>query len=559
MTALHELAALALCDPRAADPSGRRRTDPELDRRVALSRKAAWWFFVAALVAGTVVLLVAFADYQWFFLDEWLFLSDREATSIDDLLRDHNGHWSTGPVLVYRLLFALFGLRTYLPYQLPVIASHLATVVLLRLVMRRSGVSPWIATFAALPLLLFGSGQENILWGFQIALAGALPLGLGHALLADHDGAIDKRDWIGLALGGLALTFGAVGVVMIGVVAVSTFLRRSWKPALFHAGPLVAVYLVWRAAMEPANSLLTGLESVDVVFRFARDLFSDSYDALAGGAVLAWLVALLLVGGGVLIARTRSLRDIRAELAVPIALLLGAVAFAVLTGMSRWFGGTAGTAPGRYIYLLAAFTLVPLGVAADAILRRWPLAFPGVAVLLLAGVPSNIDAFAPALSSSPATLVGWASHPLVDQVAAGVRPDPTGHPGLTVGWLRDVRDADDLPDAEPPGRSPADRIRLGLLQSDDTAPTGCVELAGPVDLSLGKGDRVGFEVVAVEPDLPLLVPDLLIAPKEGRTDRSVGYAARDGNVLEAQTDLELTLQPTDSVTVRVCHPSLASG
>ena len=40
------------------------------------------------------------------------------ATDLGDLLRPHNEHWSTLPILVYRVLWQLFGLRTYVPYQL---------------------------------------------------------------------------------------------------------------------------------------------------------------------------------------------------------------------------------------------------------------------------------------------------------------------------------------------------------------------------------------------------------------------------------------------------------
>ena len=56
----------------------------------------------------------------------------------------HNGHWITVVALDYRLNFRLWGLGTYLPYQVPVVAAHLASAVLLRIVMlrgRRPGVA----------------------------------------------------------------------------------------------------------------------------------------------------------------------------------------------------------------------------------------------------------------------------------------------------------------------------------------------------------------------------------------------------------------------------------
>jgi hypothetical protein len=72
-------------------------------------------------------------------------------------LSPHNEHWSTLPILVYRMLWRFFGLRTYVPYKLITILLHLTTAVLLRVVMRRAGVNPWIATAAASLFALFGA------------------------------------------------------------------------------------------------------------------------------------------------------------------------------------------------------------------------------------------------------------------------------------------------------------------------------------------------------------------------------------------------------------------
>ena len=80
----------------------------------------------------------------------------------------------TLPILLYRGLFNLFGLRTYLPYQLPVDVLHFTAAALLRVVMRRAGVGPWIATAAAGLYALFGSGYEDLAWGFQVTFVGAL-------------------------------------------------------------------------------------------------------------------------------------------------------------------------------------------------------------------------------------------------------------------------------------------------------------------------------------------------------------------------------------------------
>jgi hypothetical protein len=71
-----------------------------------------------ALLAFALVAAVAFVlslvvgRRQSFFLDDWDFLAHRDGGDIRDLLRPHNEHWSTLPILVYRGLWRLFGVRT---------------------------------------------------------------------------------------------------------------------------------------------------------------------------------------------------------------------------------------------------------------------------------------------------------------------------------------------------------------------------------------------------------------------------------------------------------------
>src|SRR5437588_1109893 len=112
-----------------------------------MDRSARLALAVFVLVAAiALVLFLAFGHREWFFVDEWDFLLHRDAGDIGDLLRPHNEHWSTLPILVYRALWRMFGVRTYVPYQAVLILLHLTAAFLLRTVMRRAGVGPWTAT-----------------------------------------------------------------------------------------------------------------------------------------------------------------------------------------------------------------------------------------------------------------------------------------------------------------------------------------------------------------------------------------------------------------------------
>ena len=124
------------------------------------SREWARFVFYAYLALSLPVLLFVGRD-RWFFSDEWSFLTARSATNVHDLLAPNNQHWSTIPVIVYRVLYALFGLREYWPYQMVAIVTHLAVAALLRHIMRRSGVRPWFATAVAAAYVLFGPGVRR--------------------------------------------------------------------------------------------------------------------------------------------------------------------------------------------------------------------------------------------------------------------------------------------------------------------------------------------------------------------------------------------------------------
>ena len=142
-----EVAARESAPPTA--PTGESETPRDLAQHLPL-------LLFACVEAGAFVYYLALARTQWFFSDEWEFLAGR-SLSVHDLLEQHGGQLVALPLVVYRALFAIVGLRSYLPYQAVVVVLHITTAWLLRVVMRRSGVQPWIATAAASLFLFFGA------------------------------------------------------------------------------------------------------------------------------------------------------------------------------------------------------------------------------------------------------------------------------------------------------------------------------------------------------------------------------------------------------------------
>jgi uncharacterized membrane protein YhaH (DUF805 family) len=87
----------------------------------------------------------------------------------------HNEHWSALPVIAFRGMWQIFGLRHYLPYALMPLLLHLALAVCVAILVRRAGVGSWPAVLTALVFayLAGGAGAENTLWAFQIGFIGS--------------------------------------------------------------------------------------------------------------------------------------------------------------------------------------------------------------------------------------------------------------------------------------------------------------------------------------------------------------------------------------------------
>jgi hypothetical protein len=260
---------------------GEAQAEDGTDRGRRAERRARYAFLAfAAVVATAIPLLVVLGRSLWFSPDDWTFLAGRTGGDLGDLLRPEGDHWSTLPILAYRLLWWLVGVRSYLPYQVVVVMLHLTAAVLLRAVMRRAGVGPWISTTAASLFVLFGAGYDNIVWAIQITADGSLVFGLTHLLLADHDGPVDRRDWLGIVAGFAGLLCSGVGVTMTVVVGLATLFRRGWRIAALHTAPLGVIYVVWWVAVGRNGYQGTDRPSIRQLASFVRLGIDATFEAM---------------------------------------------------------------------------------------------------------------------------------------------------------------------------------------------------------------------------------------------------------------------------------------
>ena len=348
------------------------------------------WFAVLVVAAvASIPVLLRDGRHQWFFLDEWSFLVNRGFSKPRTLFEAHNGHWVTVPVIVYRVLFRIWGLNTYRPYQLAAMIVHLTVVLLMWAVMRRLNVRPWIATAVSAAFILFGSGAGNILFGFQITLTGSIACGFAHLLLADHDGPVDRRDGVGLAFGFVGLMCSGVGVAMVAMVGAATLLRRGWRVAMLHVVPLAVAYVVWYVAF-PSDTPRTYSFTFHVL-RFVEEMGRGAFVGFGQNRVVGIALAgLAIVGLGWLVRRAQRERTLQ-PLAVPLALVIGFLTFAFVTAVARVdVGGVASAASGRYVYVAAALLLPMIAFGIEAFARRQAALAIAALVLLAVGVPGNV-------------------------------------------------------------------------------------------------------------------------------------------------------------------------
>ncbi len=448
------------------------------------SARAAAIVFVVVEVVGFIIYFLA-ARKIWFFRDDWDFLAGR-SFNIGDLLRPHGGHLVALPLAVFRGLYFLVGLRSYLPYQILTIGLHLTAAALLRVIMRRSGVNPWIATVVASAFVLFGTASQDILWAFQIAFTGPLVLGLVQLLLADHDGAIDRRDWIGIIAGAAALMCSGVAVTMVGVVGLATLVKRGWRPALFHTAPVGVLYAAWW--LHYARNQGKTVTDVSVLTDWVRTGISGAFDALGQVHFVGWAIAIMLATGLVLGWRRWDRTERRRMGALPGAMLVGAFAFMLISGVNRAWIGTQFASSSRYLHIAVALLLPALAVAADALVRRWRGFVPIVLALFLIGIPGNIatidDNF---LNSTYFTNYQQMVRSLPRMALAGrvptdVRPDLVNGPWITVGWLLEGARSGRIPAPRAPTTSEraTNRLRLSLDQLDEGSGSQCAALREPI-------------------------------------------------------------------------------
>ncbi|HMJ72240.1 MAG TPA: hypothetical protein VK471_02620 [Solirubrobacterales bacterium] len=364
----------------------------EATARGAFWRSATPLMLAAMLASG--VLITTLASRISFLLDDWTFILYRRGFNADAFLKPDNEHFVAGPVAVFKLLLATFGMGSTLPYRVIATALFLLGAWFLFVWIRRR-LGQWPALVAVLPVLFLGAAYDDLLWFASITFLGAMACGLGMLV------ALDRRDKVGdrLACAWLvgSMLFSSLWLAFAIGAAVDVVLRRGdrdWRRRAFVVAVPVALYAIWWLGWGHTAESAFSLHNVATTPLYVFDSFAAAIAALLGLATpvegiaspagLDWGRPLAVLLGALAVWRLYRIERIPRSLWVVLAIVLS---YWVLGGFDVKSGRLAWAS--RYQYPAAAMVLL---VAADLLrgvkLKR-RLVIPALAVVV-AAVASNL-------------------------------------------------------------------------------------------------------------------------------------------------------------------------
>jgi hypothetical protein len=326
--------------------------------------------------------------------DDWTFIGERDWLSLNSWMAPNNEHWSLSFLAVFRSIFAVFGMHSYLPYLAALLAIHvIGTAGLYRLLDHLSG--PVVALGGASLVLFLGTAHENFYWAASIGFVGATAAGLW-ALVALVQGSGPRSAAAAAVLLVASEAFAGVGLFFVAaagaLVMVDPSQRRRWMAVGIPVAVYVVWYLIWgRQAVNPITpDSISGLPS------FALLGMANAIHSMLGvGRTVGEVAAAVLVGGV-------AWRLLRGQNVPPLAVagVVGLVAQFVLIGLVRddgVLGAEMSLAP-RYVYSAVIFVLVAVaalvGKAASTHreLVRVMVLGPALAVGLTLNVQALVEA-----------------------------------------------------------------------------------------------------------------------------------------------------------------------
>ena len=327
---------------------------------------------ILTLVAAGIFLVYE-ASKLWFYFDEWDFLAYRGMRlGNHGLFYSHNAEWVTIPIIIWRGLFNLVGVRDYWLYALPMIALHLAVVSLLWRLMLRHDVEPWTATLLAATFAVLGVGAFNLTFAFQVAFVGSVFFGL----LAVE--AIERnRLWLPTLWCICTLMCSDIGVPMVAACGLVALARRRPRLAVSVVVLPAAIFVIWYEAV----GRLGANGGTDISKLSVGGLLSYIWTGLTASAAgffdaptFVGVVLVIVLAGAAVMRRN-----------VPAALAVATVVLYAFIGLGRITWGVSEATSSRYSYVAVALFLPLIGQLITMLMQNHylqPIVATGLVVLV---------------------------------------------------------------------------------------------------------------------------------------------------------------------------------
>lgn len=317
--------------------------------------------------------------------DDWAWIATRRGNSLRTFLAPYNGHLSLIPIAIYRLMFAIVGIGSFVPYRLLLLVVASATGVVI-FEYARHRVGEFCALLVATLLLFLGPGWNDIMQPFQIAWLIAVASGILALSLLDRRRG--RTDAVGCVLILISIASTSVGVALaVGIAVDIALTRRRWRDAWIVGLPLL-LYLIWAVHYHPSQIQLSLIP--DVPLNLAETIAA----ALAGivglsgvtptdltGLSLTFGTPLLVLALAGVIVRVTAGWDWTRFLSLAAAL----VTFTLMTTLARSFQSPFES---RYMYVTCVLAALMAVEVARGLSAR-PRAQLALAVLALFALVSN--------------------------------------------------------------------------------------------------------------------------------------------------------------------------
>jgi hypothetical protein len=336
------------------------------------------------VLVSAVATVVVLGDRLSFFNDDWWFLFQRPGLEshggLDALLAPHNSNLVLLPAIAYKLLIAVFGLSSQVPYRLVLgLAFGVLGLLVYALVSRRAGWAWGLAAAAVVTLL--GPAWEDLLFFASIDLIGSLIAGVAALLALGHDS--PRRNVVACAALTAAVLCSNVGIAFAVGAGVCVLVRRRRSELWVAVVPLLvfAVWWVGYGRSQPSHISGANLEHLPGYVLNSAAAGMASLTGLASGSSSSYTRGRIALAGALLLVVAWRVRGGRFTTGV-VAPLVTLLVFWILSGASFY----PGREPFASRYQLIDVTLIVLVAAELFGARRTTARWSGLAIVLAVAV-----------------------------------------------------------------------------------------------------------------------------------------------------------------------------